>query len=301
MVRLGARLLSLVPLLVASQASAAGVVAVIKSKDVITYNQTLDGFKARFGGKAEVKEFNLDTIGEDAIKGAVQGVNPSAIFAIGPAAAKVARSEFPNTPLVYAVVPNPEGIGLKGSGVTGVAMSVHPKRYFALFRQLGSNIKRVGVIYNPQKTGEYVEEGGKAAEGNGMSLIAKKAQGEADVPNMLREVVDQIDALWMIPDSSVVTRNSFKFILQTTLEKNIPLLVFSTDMVKAGALLGLSPDYGDTGDKAAQMLEKIVSGTKIDSIPISYPDGRLDLNEQIAEKMHIKLPGDLLGRRGKTF
>lgn len=279
----------------------AATVAVIKSKDVSQYNQTLDGFKARFAGKAEVKEFNLDAVGESAIAAEVGAVNPAAIFAIGPAAAKIARTSFPNVPLVYAVVPNPEGIGLKGANVTGVAMSVHPKKHFALFRALAGSVKRVGVIYNPQKSQDYVDEGVKAAEKEGITLVSKKAAGEQDVPNLLREMIDQIDAFWLIPDSTVVSRNSYKFILQNTLEKGIPLLVFSSELVKAGALLGLSPDFGDAGDKAAQMLEKIVSGTKADSIPVSYPDGRLELNEQIAEKMRIKLPGDLLGRRGKIY
>jgi putative ABC transport system substrate-binding protein len=288
-------------LLFASTQAHAAVVAVIKSKDVSQYNQTLDGFKARFGGKAEVKEFNLDAIGEEAIAAQVQAVNPTAIFAIGPAAAKVARTAFPSVPLVYAVVPNPEGIGLKGAGVTGVAMSVHPKKHFNLFRALGGSIKRVGVIYNPQKSQDYVDEGARAAEGHSIQLVAKKASGEQDVPNLLREMIDQIDAFWLIPDSTVVSRNSYKFILQNTLEKGIPLLVFSSDLVKAGALVGLSPDFGDTGDKAAQMLEKIVTGTKAESLPVSYPDGRLELNEQIAEKMKIKLPGDLLARRGKIY
>jgi putative tryptophan/tyrosine transport system substrate-binding protein len=287
-------------LALASRADAA-VIAVIKSKDVSQYNQTLDGFKARLGGKAEVKEFNLDAVGEGAIAAAVSAVNPNAIFAIGPAAAKIARTSFPSVPLVYAVVPNPDGIGLRGQNVTGVAMSVHPRKHFALFRQLAGSVKRVGVIYNPQKSQDYVDEGIKAAEGHGIQLISKKANGEQDVPNLLREMIGQIDAFWLIPDSTVVSRNSYKFILQNTLEKGIPLLVFSSELVKAGALVGLSPDFGDAGDKAAQLLEKIVTGTKADSLAISYPDGRLELNEQIAEKMHIKLPGDLLSRRGKIY
>jgi len=299
MARATAYVLVLAAAVTASPAHAANV-AVIKSKDVSQYNQTLDGFKARFAGKGELKEFNLEAVGEGAIPTEVGAINPVAIFAIGPAAAKVARTAFPNVPLVYAVVPNPEGIGLRGQNVTGVAMSVHPRKHFALFKQLGA-IKRVGVIYNPQKSQDYVDEGMKAAESQGIQLVSKKANGEQDVPNLSREMIDQIDAFWLIPDSTVVSRNSYKFILQSTLEKGIPLLVFSSELVKAGALIGLSPDFGDAGDKAAALLEKIVGGAKAETLAVSYPDGRLELNDQIAEKMHIKLPGDLLARRGKIY
>jgi putative tryptophan/tyrosine transport system substrate-binding protein len=279
----------------------AGGVAVIKSKDVAQYNQTLDGFKARFGTRGEIREFNLEAMSEGDLQSAVGGMNPQAIFAIGPAAAKMARTAFANTPLVYAVVPNPEGIGLTGGNVTGVAMSVHPRKHFALFRALGPTVKRVGVIYNPQKSKDYVDEGQKAADAVGIQLVAKKAAGEQDVPNLLREMIDQIDAFWLIPDSTVVSRSSYKFILQNTLEKGLPLLVFSSELVKAGALVGLSPDFGDAGDKAALVIEKIMGGTRAESIPMSYPEGRLDLNDEIIGKMRVKVPDDLKGRKGKIY
>jgi putative ABC transport system substrate-binding protein len=297
---LAAICLSALSLAFADEARAGGV-AIIKSKDVAQYNQTLDGFKARFSGKGEMREFNLESMAEGDLIGAVQSMNPAAIFAIGPAAAKMARTSFGSTPLVYAVVPNPEGIGLTGANVTGVAMSVHPRKHFALFRALGPSVKRVGVIFNPQKSKDYVDEGQRAADAVGIQLVAKKASGEQDVPTVLREMIDQIDAFWLIPDSTVVSRSSYKFILQNTLEKGLPLLVFSGELVKAGALLGLSPDFGDAGDKAALVMEKILGGTKAESIPMTYPDGRLDLNDEIAGKMRIKIPDDLKGRRGKIY
>src|SRR5689334_3764762 len=133
----------LVCLLVAADAQAAAV-AVIKSKDIKQYNETFDGFKGRC--KAEIKEFNLEALGEAALTQQVGTMSPNAIFAIGPAAAKTAHTAFPSVPVIYAVVPNPDGIGLKGANVTGVAMSVHPRRHFALLKALPNKIGRVGVI-----------------------------------------------------------------------------------------------------------------------------------------------------------
>jgi putative ABC transport system substrate-binding protein len=283
----------------AAQGANAATVAVIKSKESGQYGQTFDGFKARC--KDAVKEFNLEVVGEGAIVGEVTAVAPTAIFAIGPAAARVARSSLASVPLVYSHVPNPESLGLKGANVTGVAMTVDPKKHLQLFRQLKGGIKRVGVIFNPQKSQEYVDVGMKSAAAQGIALVAKSAPSEQEVPTLLREMIDQIDGFWLIADSTIVSRNSYKFILQNTLEKRIPMLVFSNDLLKAGALMALSPDFGDVGDKAARIVERIVAGTKAENIAIGYPDGRLELNEQIAEKMGIKLPSELSERRGAIY
>ncbi len=279
----------------------AAKVGVIRSKDVSQYNQTLDGFRAKLAGKVDLKDLNLEALGDAEVTSQLQAMNPDAIFAIGPAAAKLARTAFARVPLVYAVVPNPEGLGLRGAGVTGVAMSVHPKKSFQLLKAMPKKVTRVGVIYNPQKSGDYVAEGQKAAEALGFQLITKTTDGEQDVPGALRDLIDKIDAFWLIPDSTVVSRNSFKFILQTTLEKSVPLLVFSSELVKAGALLGLSPDFGDAGDKAGAAIEMILGGKKAEAIPISYPDGRLDINEQVSDKLQIHFTPDILAKRGKIF
>lgn len=278
----------------------AAKVVVIKSKDVAQYNQALDGFRAKLASKVETKEFSLDA-GEAAVQAGVSGAAPDAIFAIGPAAAKLARTAFASVPLVYAVVPNPEGLGLKGANVTGVSMSVHPRKNFQLLKTMPKKVTRVGVIYNPAKSQDYVNEGVKAAEALGITLVQKTAEGEQDVPAQLRDMLDHIDAFWLLPDSTVVSRNSFKFILQNTLEKGVPLLVFSSELVKTGALFGLSPDFGDAGDKAAQLIEKVLSGAKAETLPVAYPEGRLEVNDQVAERMQVTLPADVLAKRGKIF
>ena len=288
-------------LILAPLPALAAKVGVIRSKDVSQYNQTLDGFRARLAGKADLKDVNLEALGDAEVTNQLQAYGPDAIFAIGPAAAKLARTAFAHVPLVYAVVPNPEGLGLRGPGITGVAMSVHPRKNFQLLKALPKKITKVGVIYNPQKSGDYVAEGQKAAEALGFQLVTKTADGEQDVPGALRDLIDKIDAFWLIPDSTVVSRNSFKFILQTTLEKSLPLLVFSSELVKAGALVGLSPDYGDAGDKAASQIEKIVTGTKAETLPVAYPDGRLEINEQVSDKLQMHFSPEVLAKRGKIF
>ena len=41
--------------------------------------------------------------------------------------------------------------------------------------------------------------------------------------------------------------------------------------------------------------------TKAEAIPVAFPEGRLDINDQIADKMQLKISPELLAKRGKIF
>ncbi len=276
-------------------------IAVVVSKDLPQYEQVLDGFKSRLGGKVTLRVLSLEAMGQDALAAELGALAPRAIFAIGPGAAKAVRATTSDTPLVYAAIPDPEALGLTGPSVTGVLAHVHPKKYLALLRALGSGIKRVGIIYHSDKSRDYLAEAGRAAAAAGMQLVMKKADSEQDVPKLLRELIEDIDAFWVIPDASVASRGSYRFIVRNTAEKALPLLAFSGELVKAGATLGLTADFGDAGDKAALMIEKIIAGTRAESIPAAYPDGRLEMNDEVAARMSLRIPEDVRGRRGKIY
>src|SRR3990172_12451188 len=68
-----------------------------------------------------------------------------------------------------------------------------------------------------------------------------------------KDIINRIDALWIIPDSTVVTKNSLDTIFKKTLKNRLSIFCTSSAIVKAGALISISPDYRYTGLQAAQL------------------------------------------------
>ena len=106
----------------------------------------------------------------------------------------------------------------------------------------------------------------------------------------MENIICKSDALWLLPDSTVVTRKSFGFIKSKTLENKIPLLCTSDVFVKAGALVAVFADYKGIGMQAAKLAEKILLQSTPGSLGIVNPISfKLAINTDTAEKLGLKL------------
>ena len=107
-----------------------------------------------------------------------------------------------------------------------------------------------------------------AEEGRTMLIVtheigfAREVSSRKQVPAALRDLLreEQIDALWMIPDETVVTPESFKFLLITSIEHDLPFLAASDIFVKVGALASVTPDYMDLGRQSCELANALTTG-----------------------------------------
>ena len=148
----------------------------------------------------------------------------------------------------------------------------------------------MGVIYDPSKTGNIIAKAEKKVVDAGMNLVKYEIDSSKEVSEAIENIIGKIDALWLLPDSTVVTKKSFGFIKSTTLENKIPLLCTSDVFVKAGALAAVFSDYKCVGIQAAQLSERILEPSSPDSLGIVNPDSfKLAINTDTAKKLGLNL------------
>ena len=148
----------------------------------------------------------------------------------------------------------------------------------------------MGVIYDPSKTGNIIENAEEKIEAAGLNLVKYEIDSTREVSEAIENLIGKIDALWLLPDSTVVTKKSFAFIKSAALENKIPLLCTSDVFVKAGALAAVSSDHKDVGRQAAELARKILESQPSGSPGIVYPDHfKLTVNTDTAKKLGLKL------------
>lgn len=267
-------------------------VAIVKSQDLGPYDRAVAGFKEATSN--HVVEFVLKSGPEgnnEAIVREIGTTRPDVIFAVGAKAAVFAKSNLEQFPLVYAMVINPEKYGLEGKNIIGIPLDVPAAEQFKVLKRILPSLRRIGIIYDPKRSGELVENAKGEAQDLGLSVKTVKIQNRNEVPNAIREMKDQVDALWMVPDSTVYSEESLPFIFTFTLDEKIPFMAFSESFVDAGALLSLSSDYEDVGRQGSLKIDEILIGKAGNSSqPSRY---RMVINLKTARRLNIEIPASI--------
>ncbi|MBI5192072.1 MAG: ABC transporter substrate-binding protein [Nitrospirae bacterium] len=268
-------------------------IAVIKSQDLPIYQQALDGFKKIYRGK--VSEYDLKGRPDESadIIIALKKDPPDLILTIGLYAARMAKENFSQTPVVYCMVYDPLRLSLSGGNITGVSLETNPMDTFMRIKDFFPSSKRIGVLFDPVKSGKTVNQAMIAAQRSGLTLIAEEVTSEKQIPDALRAIQHKIDLLWMIPDSTVVTAESIDFIFLTALENNTPVISFSDEMVRKGAVMAILPDYHSVGEQAGRLAIDILRGKSPAKIPVTLSEKiRTLINPGIAKKIGIEINAD---------
>lgn len=271
-------------------------IIILKSSDIAAYNQAITGFKSALPNGIVLSEYDLQGDLEKGRKLArkIRASDPALVFAVGLKAAKAAQLEIVDIPVVYAMVLDPSKYGLTTPNMTGILLEVPIERQLSMIRALLPNLKHIGTLYDPAKTTALVDEARRLMKPNGTELIPLQINSERDVPGGLRTLLPSVDALWLIPDSTVLNDESLRFILNTALEERVPVVGFSREFARSGALLCLSVNYSDIGRQAGQLSRKLLDGQL--SLPVKpwHPERiETSLNLKTAKFLGIEIPRGL--------
>ncbi|MHC4307687.1 MAG: ABC transporter substrate-binding protein [Planctomycetota bacterium] len=267
---------------------------VIKSQNLSAYNKVAKGFqdeclhkkitiKSVYGLNGKMK------IGQKIIR-KVRKEKPDIILTIGVLATAVAKKKIKDIPIVFCMVINHERFHLSAPNITGISTEIAVEDQLKEFQSILGSFKNMGVIYDPSKTGNIVKSAEMKMKHLGVNLAKYEISSSKMIPEAMENLIGKIDALWVLPDSTVVTKKSFSLIKAITLEHKIPLLCTSDAFVKAGALAAVSSDYDSVGKQAAGLVRKVLEQPSPCTLGIVCPDHfKLSVNTDTAEKLGIKL------------
>lgn len=242
------------PAMLAGTARAIDTVLLLKSRDLPQFNEASRGFRAEWTRRNATVPVREQTLGEP-----IDGTAPIAVAAIGTEAARWAITNT-HGPVVFCMVANAQKnllaplSGPDAGRVSGVSLDVPVEALFQQMKIFLPRVKRVGVIYDPQKSATVVAKAGQVAAQLGLQLVPQEVAREADLPDAVSSMAGRIDLLWAPLDSTVYGSRNAEFVLLQMLERKIPVLGFSENMAKAGALLAPRIDHKAAGRQAAELL-----------------------------------------------
>ena len=90
---------------------------------------------------------------------------------------------------------NPDSIiGTEMKNITGVSMNVSVKETIQLLKELSPNIRRVGVVFNPAKSGNLVIKAMPVARKQGIQLVTRQIRAANKAIQAVNSLRGKIDA-----------------------------------------------------------------------------------------------------------
>jgi ABC-type uncharacterized transport system substrate-binding protein len=190
----------------------------------------------------------------------LSGSAPDLVVTVGTLAARQVAELRSDVPTLFSFIPRTVWRDLRDCCVSGSATSGHvlldqpAERLLDLVREVHPEAQSVGVLLGPAAAARQVELA-DAAGRLSIDLQTERIAAGEDVGSKLRLLAARVDALLALPDRAVYNRNTVYPILLTTYSAGVPVIGFSSAMVKAGAAAGLFMSPRNAGEAIALAIQ----------------------------------------------
>lgn len=153
----------------------------------------------------------------------------------------------------------------EADNVAGISMTPDPALLFARLRALLPELKRVIVVYNPQKTEWLIKLAREAARAQGLELSTHVAGDLARAaqlyPQLIAAADNRHDAVWLPHDTTTVEEGTIlPLVLRESWNSGVPLFSSNALHVKKGALFGMVPNNVELGRTLASSALGVIAG-----------------------------------------
>ncbi len=284
--------------------SSAMDIAILQSSDIAAYREAIAGLKATGPIGATYTEYDAQGDLELGKKLArkLRASDASLVVAVGLKAALAAKVEIVDVPVVYMMVLDPLKHQLTAANMTGTLLEVPLERQMKIMRMFLPNLHRIGTLYDPAKTSSRMKDAVQQATISDFQLTGIPIESDKDVPQQLRALLADVEALWLMPDSTVLTNESVQFILESALARQIPVIGFSPEFTRLGALLSMSVNYGEIGRETGLLVKRILNGEKLlPHNPLPIERLKITLNLKTAKFLGMTFPKELTSLIDETY
>ncbi len=287
------------------------VVGLLNISTPSTEQPRIDAFIKRFGELGWIKgrtvaiesrwaEGRAERFAEIAAEFVRLKVNVIVTAGAGPVSA--VRQATQLIPIVFAIATDPVGTGLvaalahPGGNITGLSYmgtDLAAKR-LELLRGVVAGFSRLAIMANSGAAGAMLEMGETQTTASRLGLEAVSLEiGTGDqIAPAIAMLKNRADALYVCPDP-LINANRIR-IVTSALSARLPTVFGERENVDAGGLMSYGPNVPDMYRRAAEIVDKILRGTKPADIPVEQPTKfEFILNLKTAKALDLDVPSHL--------
>jgi ABC-type uncharacterized transport system substrate-binding protein len=213
-------------------------------------------------------------------------------------------------PIVFALGPDPLGGGVVGSltrpggNVTGLSIQSTDtaSKRVELLREVVPGLRRLAVVANVGRSESVLEAGEVQAVAHtlGIEVAPLEIRRAEDIAPAFEALKAQADALYVVSDALVNTNRTR--IITFSLSARLPTIFNDRVFVQSGGLMSYGSNASDQFRRAAELVDKILRGTKPGDIPVEQPTKfELVINLTTAKALALTIPESFLLRADEVI
>jgi putative ABC transport system substrate-binding protein len=184
-----------------------------------------------------------------------------------------------------------------GGNITGMSiqqLDLVGKR-LELLREAIPQLHRLAILVDAGYAQPMLEADRVKSTAQALGLEAGRLGiwGSQDITPALEALKGKADALYVVSDALIAANRTR--IIRLALSEHLPTILSYDDYVEAGGLMSYGPNYADLFRRAADMVDKILHGTKPGDIQVEQPT-KFDfaVNVKTAIALGLAIPPTLL-------
>jgi putative ABC transport system substrate-binding protein len=224
------------------------------------------------------------------------------IVAYGGAAVTLKKATA-SIPIVFAPAVDPVGIGLvtslshPGGNATGLSIQATEAagKRLELLREVVPKLGRLAILFDGgyAATVQEKDEVQDLARTLGLEVVPQEIRRAEDIAFAFAALKGKADALYVTENALIFTNR--ETIITLALNAQLPTTSTNADIARAGALMSYGPNFPALFLRAAEIVDKILRGTKPGDIPVEQPT-KFDLvvNLKTAQALSLIIPDKIL-------
>src|SRR5262249_26825534 len=232
------------------------------------------------------------------------------IHVTGNPEALIAKQATSVIPIVFAVAGDPVGTGLvaslarPGGNVTGLSNQLTDAagKRLELLREVVPSLRRIAIMANAASTlsAREVAEVQVAAVTLGIETISAEVRQPADIVPAFDTFRGRADALYLANDALFA---AYRLHVTTlALAARLPTIFGSREWLETGGLMSFGSNFVARFRRSADLVDKILRGTKPADIPVEQPT-KFDLSVNLitAKALGLTIPETFLVRADEVI
>jgi len=266
--------------------------AVVVSRKIRPYVQVTDGILEHIGPAVTGPDVYFLSPEDESVTAQIRDrlmqTGYDLVAAVGPEAAGLVWEPGIPGGKIYAALLDPDTVPGLPKDACGISLRIPVPIQVAVIKDTFPSLKKIGLLFDPDHNRWFFDTAVSAAASRQavFEIIPLEVTSRNRIGQVLKEGLGQVDAVWMIPDQTVISEKLIQYVIRQALYANAGVIGYNPYFTRAGAVFSFEFDYKNLGNQAGDVMTQYLTEGICPAAPPVF-DTRINL--KMVEKLGMQV------------